>query len=96
MLETKIEQHLVREVNLIGGQALKLNTSKRGMPDRLVLLPGGRTVFVELKAPGEKPRPLQLKRIADLKNLGFTVKVIDSMEQVDRFVKGVITCPKLK
>lgn len=91
MLETKIEQHLVRKVNAIGGQALKLNTSKRGMPDRLVLLPGGRTVFVELKAPGEKPRPLQLKRIADLKNLGFTVKVIDSMEQVDRFVKGVIT-----
>ncbi len=91
MLETKIEQHLVKKVNSIGGQALKLNTGKRGMPDRLVLLPGERVIFIELKAPGEKPRPLQEKRMADLKKLGFTVKVIDSMQQVDRFVKDVIT-----
>lgn len=90
MLESKIEQHLVREVQLIGGQALKLNTSKRGMPDRIVLLPGGRTIFVELKAPGKKPRPLQIKRLRELSFLGFRVEVIDTREKVNLFIKEVV------
>lgn len=52
------------------------------MPDRLVLLPGGRFAFVEVKAPGEKPRPLQTARHKLLRKLGFSVYVLDGMEQI--------------
>ena len=57
------------------------------MPDRLVCLPGGQAVFVELKAPGKAPRPIQIHQIGLLKKLGFRVEVIDSKEQVDEFVQ---------
>ena len=53
-----------------------------GMPDRLILLPGGKIAFTELKAPGKKPRPLQLARHKTLMGLGFRVYVIDSAEQI--------------
>ena len=49
-------------------------------------LPGGHAVFVELKAPGKAPRPIQIHQIGMLKQLGFRVEVIDSKEQVDEFV----------
>ncbi len=52
-----------------------------GVPDRLVLLPKGKIYFVELKAPGKKLRPLQLKRKEQLESLGFKVYVIDSYEK---------------
>ena len=90
MRESSIERRLKQAVERRGGQALKLITPGRaGIPDRLVLLPGGRTVFVELKAPGKHPRPLQLKRRAELQALGFEVYVVDTYEAVQRFVEEV-------
>nr|WP_330398693.1 VRR-NUC domain-containing protein [Lacrimispora celerecrescens] len=53
-----------------------------GVPDRLVLLPGGRCAFVELKAPGKKLRPLQEKRRTQLEALGFPVYCIDRTEMI--------------
>lgn len=91
MLEENIEKYLVREVENLGGQAYKFNSGKSGMPDRIILLSGGRIIFVETKAPGKKPRPLQMKRINDLKNLGFQVEVIDSVELVNLFIEKVKT-----
>ncbi len=91
MREADIEKKLVKEVGKIGGKALKLNSSIRGLPDRLVLLPGGKLTFIELKAPGGKPRPLQEKRIADLRELGFHVEVINSVAGIDQYIKGVST-----
>ena len=52
------------------------------MPDRLILLPGARLAFAELKAPGKKPRALQLARHRQLRKLGFAVYVIDGTEQI--------------
>ena len=52
------------------------------MPDRLLFLPHGKFAFVEVKAPGEKPRPLQLARHRLLSRLGFRVYVLDSEEQI--------------
>ena len=52
------------------------------MPDRLVLLPNGILAFVELKAPGKKLRPLQIRRKAQLERLGFSVYCIDRPEQI--------------
>lgn len=70
-------------VKKAGGIAVKfVSPSFDGMPDRLVLLPDGVIAFVELKAPGKAPRPLQLARRRLLRSLGFRVYVIDSTEQI--------------
>ena len=74
MREKQIEQHLVRVVKSQGGICPKLiSPGFDGMPDRMVLLPGGRIGFVEVKAPGQKPRPLQTRRHGQLTALGFKV-----------------------
>lgn len=54
-----------------------------GVPDRLVLMPMGWLVFVEVKRPSGKPRPLQTAVHRRLKGLGFDVLVVDSREDVD-------------
>lgn len=83
MREKFIEQRLVREVKALGGICPKLVApSFVGMPDRLILLPGGRIAFAELKAPREKPRALQAARHKLLRQLGFRVYVIDGIKQI--------------
>lgn len=87
MRETQIEQRLVQEVRKCGGICPKLTSPGfAGMPDRLMLLPHGRIAFVELKAPGQKPRPLQAARHKLLARLGFRVYVIDNMEQIEKII----------
>ena len=78
MREKDIEQALVARVKAMRGIAPKFTSPGfDGMPDRLALLPGGRVGFVELKAPGKKPRALQMARHRLLRRLGFKVYVID-------------------
>ncbi len=63
MREKTIEQHLVKAVKTAAASHRKLvSPGFDGMPDRLVLLPGGKIGFVEVKAPGKEPRPLQVAR----------------------------------
>ena len=82
--EKQIEHALTLMVKARGGMAPKfVSPSFAGMPDRLVLLPGGVFAFAELKAPGMKPRALQLSRHRLLKDLGFKVYVIDGIEQIE-------------
>ncbi|PHM39301.1 nuclease p44 [Xenorhabdus mauleonii] len=77
--EDVIEKHLVNEVKKAGGIAYKfVFPGRRGVPDRIVVLPKGRVVFVECKAPGEKPRPDQLREHERLRALGQKVVVLDS------------------
>ena len=83
MREKIIEQLLVKAVKSSGGIAPKLvSPGFDGMPDRLVLLPGGKIGFVEVKAPGKEPRPLQVARHGLLRRLGFKVYVLDAPEQI--------------
>ena len=83
MNEKQIENKLTMAVKKNGGIALKLVCpSFAGMPDRLILLPDGHIGFAELKAPGKKPRPLQLSRHRLLREMGFAVYVIDDPEQI--------------
>lgn len=90
MLESNIERQFKKAVGRQGGKALKLTCpGTAGMPDRLVLLPGGRALFVELKAPGRKLRPLQRKRFRQLRHLGFQVYKIDSVVAIKRFIAEV-------
>ena len=65
------------------GMAVKfVSPGMDGGPYRIVLMPDGKMAFVELKAPGKKPRPLQLKRKRMLERLGFRVYVVDNIEQI--------------
>lgn len=90
MKETEIEKKLVLEVKAKGGIAPKfVSPGYAGMPDRLVLLPGGVFAFAELKAPGMKPRPLQVARHRMLRSLGFKVYVIDGTEQIEEVLNGL-------
>ena len=92
MLEKDIESRLVSEVKKRGGIAIKmLSANYNGLPDRLILLPGEILAFVELKAPGKKPRPLQLKRHSQLRALGFKVYVIDGIEQIGGMIDEIHT-----
>lgn len=77
--EKEIERALKERVEGLGGMCLKfVSPGNDGMPDRICLWPGGRVAFYELKRSGEKPRPLQERRIEQLRRLGFTVEVIDN------------------
>ena len=83
MREKSIEQKLVREVKQRGGIAPKfVSPGFDGMPDRLVILPKGRIAFVEAKAPGKKPRPLQTSRHKLLRRLGVKVYVLDEPDSI--------------
>ena len=83
MREKYIEQKLVTAVKAAGGIAPKfISPGLAGMPDRLVLLPGGKMAFVEVKAYGMKPRPLQIKRHETLRRLRFKVYVLDEQRQI--------------
>lgn len=83
MREKEVEKKLVTAVRNAGGSAPKfVSPGLDGMPDRLVLLPVGMMGFVEIKAPGEKPRPLQLARHRMLRKLGFKVYVLDYEKQI--------------
>ena len=90
MREKYIEAKLVRTVKSAGGMAPKfVSPGLDGMPDRLVLLPNCKVAFVEVKAPGAKPRPLQLKRHRQLRALGFMVFVLDDMEQIGGIIDEI-------
>ncbi len=92
MREKIIEQKLVKAVKALGGISPKfISPGFDGMPDRLVLLPGGCMAFVEVKAPGEMPRPLQLARHQLLRRLGFKVYVLDDEEQIGRILDEIRT-----
>ncbi|MDO4306948.1 MAG: VRR-NUC domain-containing protein [Eubacteriales bacterium] len=90
MREKTIEQKFREAVRAVGGVAVKFTSpGLDGMPDRLALLPGGRMAFVEVKAPGKKPRPLQLARHRMLRQLGFRVYVLDNEKQIGGIIDEI-------
>lgn len=79
--EQEIEGGFINATHLRGGRAMKLTSpSMRGMPDRMILLPGGHIGFVEVRSPGKPSRDFQIEQ---LRKLGFQVFVIDSPEMIE-------------
>lgn len=92
MIEKKIEKKLVTEAEKAGGLAPKfVSPGWDGVPDRMVLLPDGKIGFVELKSPGKKMRPLQVRRKKQLESLGFKVWCVDSEEQIGGVIDAIRT-----
>lgn len=92
MRERDIEAHLVKRVREVGGECRKVQWVGRvGAPDRLVMLPpwalgSGITVWVELKAPGEKARPSQVREHERMRKLGQRVVIIDSIDGIEELL----------
>ena len=87
MEEQVIERYLTNKVKQLGGKSFKfVSPGNAGVPDRIVIIPGGHIFFIELKALGKKPRKLQVVIMNQLKKLGCNVLTIDSKEQVNRFI----------
>lgn len=89
MKEKDVETYLRNRTKAAGGRAYKwVSPGNVGVPDRIVLLPGGRIIFVETKATGQKPRANQLHVHEELRALGFNVYVADSRQGVDDILAG--------
>lgn len=92
MRERDVERKLVNAIKASGGICPKwVAPGFDGVPDRIVLMPGGKIAFVEVKAPGEKPRPLQLSRHELLRRLGFKVFVLDNVEKIGGMIDEIRT-----
>ena len=93
--EREVERRLVDRVSAAGGQCLKFVPEQApGMPDRLVLMPGGVSVWVELKRPrGGRLAPLQSWRHEQLRRLGQRVEVVWTREQADALVQSLSETP---
>ncbi|MEG2930318.1 MAG: VRR-NUC domain-containing protein [Ruthenibacterium sp.] len=91
MLEKQVEQKLTRCVHALGGRCYKfVSPGNSGVPDRIVVLPGGRVVFVELKrCSGARLDPLQALQASRLRALGCEVAAVKSIAEVDAFCKAV-------
>ena len=88
--EKSLERRLCKEIKALGGLAVKfVSPGLAGVPDRLVLLPGQKVAFVEVKAPGQKLRPQQVRRKAQLEALGFQVYCLDSKEQIAQIILSI-------
>lgn len=90
MREKEIEKKLVKAVQKKGGLAPKfVAPGFDGMPDRLVLMQGGKMAFVEVKAAGKKLRALQCRRKRQLEILGFLSVVLDHETQIDGIIEQI-------
>jgi hypothetical protein len=90
--EQDIERRLVKMTKEMGGRAFKFTSQgTSGVPDRLLLFPGGRIAFAELKAPGKKLRPQQAVRKRQIEKLGFSVYVIDRMDQIGGVLDEILS-----
>ena len=90
MRERDLERYTTMYIESHGGLALKfISPGYAGVPDRLVLMPGGKMCFMELKALGRKPRPLQVRRIEQLRALGFKVYVVDGKEEIGGIINAL-------
>lgn len=90
IVEKDIEKYLRDKIKKAGGVAYKfISPGNNGVPDRLICLPTGKAIFVELKAPGKEPKPHQNLQINRLRNLNFKVFVIDSFEKVDALLEMI-------
>ena len=92
MNEKLLERKLTKAVKQMGGLCLKfVSPGFDGVPDRIILLPGRRIGFAEIKTTGEKPRALQMRRKRQIEKLGFRVFVLDSPDQIERIIDEIQT-----
>ena len=86
--ESDIEDYLVRRANALSGEVRKVKwIGRRGAPDRVVMLPGSRLYWVELKRPGEQAEPHQAREHTRMRRLGQQVFVVDSLDVINLLLR---------
>ena len=91
MLESVVEKRLRTRIEAAGGFCMKfVSPQNSGVPDRVACL-NGLVVFIETKAPGKTPRPLQKQVITEMRQTGALVAVVPDIETVDRFMDWFIS-----
>lgn len=91
MKEQTLERKLTTAIQAIGGLCWKFTSpGTAGVPDRICIR-HGRIIFIELKAPGQKPRPIQTRRIEQLKHHGIDVRIIDHPDQIQELTHALRT-----
>lgn len=90
MLEKDIERRMCEALRRRGAWAVKQEGTVAGLPDRLVVLPGGRVVWVELKTETGRLRPVQEIMIRRLRSMGHTVYVPHGLEEALAVVEEVM------
>lgn len=89
-MEKDLEYKFRLAVKRAGGKAYKfVSPGNSGVPDRLVILPGGKAGFVELKQEGKKPTGLQRKQIHDLLGKGHYANVLDRESDIQRVIEQI-------
>lgn len=90
MRESSIESKLVRMVREHGGLCFKfVSPGNPGVPDRIVITPAGRTVYVELKTEVGRLAAIQKWQHEELRKRGADVRTLKGLEQVKAFVEEV-------
>lgn len=90
MRENVVERRLTTRVNALGGMCVKVTpVSHSGIPDRLVLLPDGRSLWVELKRPGGEVKPHQVERHRRMAAINHPVVVLSSCDEVDDWIDSL-------
>ena len=85
--EKALEAELRERCKALGWMCIKLTSQyQRGLPDRLILMPGGRVCFAEIKTTGKKPTALQRVTHERLRALGYRVEVVDTTESLDNLI----------
>ena len=85
--EKDLEAELRERCKTLGWMCIKLTSQyQRGLPDRLILMPGGRVCFAEIKTTGKKPTALQKVTHERLRALGYRVEVVDTTESLDNLI----------
>lgn len=88
MLESALESSFRRKVRERGGESYKIDPAHcAGIPDRLVLLPGGRMYLVELKSDSGALRPIQRVWHERAAELGTQVVVLTGMKEVEEWIR---------
>lgn len=91
LLESELEKRFKTKMKQIGCKAYKfVSPGNAGVPDRIVLIPGGKICFVELKQYRKRPRPLQKWVIQQIREMGFEVYIIDSPQKIEELAEKLI------
>jgi len=90
MGESSVEKKLTKLVKKMGGLCLKfISPGNAGVPDRIILLPGGVVRFVELKTETGRLAPIQRAWLAKLQKLGFDAQVLYGADEVKAYAAGL-------
>lgn len=88
--EAYVEDYLYAQVKVRKGECYKFTSGVSGVPDRIIVL-NGYTIFIELKALGEKPRDQQWVQIERMQKSGAEVHVIDNRQDIDLLLTDVMS-----